>query len=141
MYKSDSYIFFLRNSVITLIIKTNLHIYNNSQIYFEITSITITNTYTHLYTLILFLFINAHVYFKTVFTLNYFIILMESDVIIYITGINIIRLIYLLLCLLIFIRQYSSVNIAVFRQDFSILLIQNDPQEMQIVNNKIYKIR
>lgn len=66
---------------------------------------------------------------------------MEIDVIIYITGINIIRLIYLLLRLFILICHYSSVNIEVIRQDFSILLMLNYPQEMQIVSNKIYKIR
>lgn len=66
---------------------------------------------------------------------------MEIDVIVYITGINIIRIIYLLLRLLILICHYSSDNIEVFRQDFSILLMLNYPQEMQIVSNNIYKIR
>lgn len=66
---------------------------------------------------------------------------MEVDVITYITRISIIRPIYSSLRLLIVICHYSSVNIEVFRQNFSIPLMINYPQEMQIVSNKIYKIR
>lgn len=66
---------------------------------------------------------------------------MEIDVITYITGVNIIRLIYLLLRLLILICHYSSVDIEVVRQNFTIPPMLNYSQEMQIVSNKIYKIR